>query len=37
MSISLKFNYIPYKVNKMIVLIYLLKHDLPYKVDASGM
>ena len=27
MSISSKFNYIPYKVNKMIVMIYLLKHD----------
>ena len=24
MSMSLKFTYIPYKINKMIVLIYLL-------------
>ena len=25
MSMSLKFSYIPYEINKMIVLIYLLK------------
>ena len=24
MSISLKYNYIPYKINKMVILIYLL-------------
>ena len=25
MSMSLKFSYIPYKINKMIILIYLIK------------
>ena len=27
MSILLKLNYLPYKVNKMIILIYVQKHD----------
>ena len=31
MSISLKFIYIPYKVNKIIVLIYYQKHDCKLK------
>ena len=31
MSISLKFNYIPYKVNKMTVLFIYQKHDCKQK------
>ena len=33
MSMSLKFSYIPYKINKMIILIYLLKKYRKKKQD----